>query len=101
MKTDQHVAKNLRTRIYQVLRGLRKHGSLCRLIGCSVDQFRRHISARFLPGMSWANYGQWHVDHVKPCASFNLADSVQQRACFHYANLQPLWAKDNIAKNDK
>lgn len=48
--------------------------------------------------MSWDNYGERHVDHIKPCAKFDLSKPDEQRACFHYTNLQPLWAKDNIAK---
>jgi hypothetical protein len=53
--------------------------------------------------MSWGNYGLhgWHVDHIIPCASFDLTDPEQQRQCFHYTNLQPLWAEDNLRKSDK
>lgn len=70
------------------------------LIGCSVEQLRAHLEAKFQPGMSWENYGPvWHVDHVRPCASFDLSDPVQQRACFHFSNLQPLFAEDNIRKH--
>jgi len=55
----------------------------------------------FIAGMSWANYGEWHIDHKKPCALFDLRDTDQQRACFHYSNLQPLWAFDNRSKGAK
>jgi HNH endonuclease. len=53
--------------------------------------------------MSWDNYGRdgWHIDHIRPCASFDLTDPEQQRQCFHYTNLQPLWAADNIRKGAK
>lgn len=51
--------------------------------------------------MSWSNYGKWHIDHIIPCAAFDLSDEFEQRACFHYSNLQPLWAYDNIGKSDK
>lgn len=53
--------------------------------------------------MTWANYGKsgWHIDHIKPCASFDLSDPDQQKACFHYSNLQPLWAFDNLSKGAK
>jgi len=50
--------------------------------------------------MTWKNYGEWHVDHIKPCAKFNLIIDKEQKRCFHYSNLQPLWAKDNIKKSD-
>ena len=48
--------------------------------------------------MSWENMGEWHLDHIRPCASFDLTDPDQQRQCFHYSNLQPLWASDNLSK---
>lgn len=48
--------------------------------------------------MTWQNYGQWHVDHIRPCASFDLSKPEEQRACFHYANLQPLWGEENLRK---
>jgi len=52
--------------------------------------------------MTWSNYGKgWHIDHIKPCASFDLSNPEQQKICFHYTNLQPLWAIDNIKKGAK
>lgn len=81
-----------------------KSGSSRSLIGCTVQELRQHIAANFLPGMTWDNYGReggWHVDHVIPCASFDMSDPAQQRACFHWSNLQPLWAADNILKGDR
>ena len=50
--------------------------------------------------MSWDNHGEWHIDHRKPCASFDITDSDEQKKCFHYTNLQPMWADENIAKSD-
>lgn len=53
--------------------------------------------------MSWENYGVggWHIDHIIPCASFELTDGDEQRKCFHYSNLQPLWWFHNLEKSDK
>jgi len=53
--------------------------------------------------MTWENHGfdGWHVDHIKPCTSFDLTDLEQQKQCFHYTNLQPLWKKENFEKRDK
>jgi hypothetical protein len=51
--------------------------------------------------MNWENQGEWHIDHILPCASFDLTKEEEQRKCFHYTNLQPLWAKDNMIKGSK
>jgi len=57
-----------------------------------------YLEKMFTDGMTWDNYGQWHLDHIRPCASFDLSDVEQRKACFHFTNLQPLWAKDNLIK---
>ena len=53
--------------------------------------------------MSWNNHGKfgWHMDHIKPCASFDLTDPKQQEECFHYSNYQPLWWNENLSKGAK
>ena len=91
----------LRTRFREALIGRRKSASTLKLLGCSVNELKSHLERQFQLGMSWSNYSQWHIDHIRPCASFDLFDPVQQQACFHYSNLQPLWALDNIRKSDK
>jgi len=67
-------------------------------IGCSIDDLKLHLEKQFVDGMSWENYGDWHVDHIRPCCSFDLTDPEQQRECFNYTNLQPLWAEHNLSK---
>lgn len=72
-------------------------------IGCSIDELKIHLESKFQNGMSWDNYGLygWHVDHIRPCTSFDLSKKEEQEKCFHYTNLQPLWAIDNIKKSNK
>jgi len=72
-------------------------------VGCSLDKLREHIESLFKPGMSWDNHKPdgWHIDHIKPLASFNLSDPAQVKIACHYTNLQPLWAKDNQSKGCK
>jgi hypothetical protein len=70
-------------------------------IGCSIPKLRKHLESQFYDGMSWDNHGNWHIDHIKPCAAFDLTNEDEQRECFHYSNLQPLWAKDNMRKGAK
>jgi len=67
----------------------------------SIEWFWKYIQSKFKPGMTVENQGKWHIDHIIPCASFDLRCPVQQIACFHYSNLQPLWAEDNLKKKDK
>lgn len=71
------------------------------LLGCEIDFFKKHLENKFIEGMTWNNYGKWHVDHIKPCSSFNLSKEKELLECFNYKNLQPLWAKDNIIKGSK
>ena len=71
------------------------------LLGCTRCQLARHIEGMFSDGMSWDNMRLWHVDHIVPVSAFDLTDDEQQRAAFHYTNLQPLWAEDNLRKSNK
>lgn len=79
----------------------RRSASTLKLLGCSIEQLKTHLQAQFRPGMTWDNYGDWHIDHIRPCASFDLTNPEQQRECFNFKNLQPLWAKDNLSKGAK
>jgi len=90
----------LSKRIWQALKGINKSKTTMKLLGCSIDFFKLHLQSKFQSGMSFSNYGKWHIDHIRPCASFDLTKPEEQRKCFHYTNLQPLWAEDNWRKND-
>lgn len=88
-----------RSRVRSALKGRgAKSSRTIILIGCSVEYLRQHLEAQFSDGMTWDNHGDWHIDHIKPCASFDLTNADQQRECFNYTNLQPLWAEDNLSK---
>ena len=71
------------------------------LLGCDIEDVRTFLEAEFEEGMTWENMGEWHIDHIRPCASFNLEDPEEQKKCFHWTNLQPLWAVDNMSKGAK
>lgn len=94
---------NLRGRLHGAFRaqGVRKTRCTMELCGCSLEKLKQHLESQFTDGMSWDNKGEWHIDHVKPCAAFDLSDVEEQKKCFHYTNLQPLWAIDNIKKGAK
>ena len=97
-RAEINARKRHRKRVSNALGGRSKSAPTLALLGCSVDQCRAHLERQFVDGMSWANRTKWHVDHIRPVASYNLSDPKQQRACFHYSNLQPLWARDNLIK---
>lgn len=97
----QHRLKgHLRSRLYKALRdaGTARNASAVQDLGCTVEQLRAYLESKFLPGMTWENRHLWHIDHIRPLASFDLTDPEQQRQACHYTNLQPLWAEDNLRK---
>ncbi len=87
--------------LHRAKRGARRSATLLNLVGCSWLELSRHLEEQFQTGMSWGNHGEWHIDHKRPCASFDLTQPEQQKQCFHYSNLQPLWAADNLRKGAK
>lgn len=97
------ILHNLRRRLNKAIHGECHSIVTLDLLGCSMDHLRVWLTFYFQPGMSWSNYGRggWVVDHIRPCISFDLTDSAQQKICFHYTNLQPLWEKDNLRKGAK
>jgi len=103
LKTDPHfkLKQQLSHRIFMALKGKVKSKRTKDLLGCTIEELWIHLEKSFKPGMTKENYGKWHVDHVKPCASFDLTKPEEQAKCFHYTNLQALWQKENIFKSDK
>jgi len=97
------VLSNLRRRINHVIDGRNKSKKSEELLGCSIENFIKHIESQFKDGMTWENYGRngWHIDHIVPCNLFDLTQEYQQKSCFNYQNMQPLWEHDNISKSDK
>lgn len=91
----------LRGRVVDALAGKTKSARTVELLGAPWVWVEVHLESLFKPGMTWENHGPvWHIDHIRPCASFDLADPEQQRMCFHWTNLQPLFALDNLRKSD-
>ena len=72
------------------------------LLGCTIAELKTYLEAKFTKGMTWENNSLkgWHIDHILPCVSFDLSDPEQQKKCFYYTNLQPLWWYDNLTKRD-
>ena len=92
----------MRSRVYKAMKrySSRKSKKTMEYVGCDAETLRKHLESQFLPLMTWKNQGKWHIDHRKPCASFDLSIESERHKCFHYTNLQPLWGPDNMSKND-
>jgi len=90
----------LRARFYSVVKLNNKQSSVLKLVGCTIEELRSYLEKQFLPEMTWENYGTiWEIDHILPCASFDLTKEEEQKKCFHYTNLQPLFKTTEIAES--
>lgn len=101
-RPEQKMVHSQRTRLNTLLKS-KKQNSTINLLGCTAIELKIYIEKQFEKGMTWENHGLygWHLDHIIPCAMFNLFDENDLKQCFHHTNLQPLWAKDNLLKSDK
>jgi len=95
------LACNLRSRLRSAIKNNYKSGSAVRDLGCSIPRLRIYLESKFQSGMTWDNWGLWHIDHIIPLSSFNLENREELLKAVNYINLQPLWAKDNFSKGDK
>ena len=97
------ILDNLSSRLRSELNAIGKErpGTYIDLLGCSLNEFQKHLSDRFTEGMNFNNYSKWEIDHIIPMSSFDLSDDTQLRKCCHYTNLQPLWLPDNRSKGAK
>lgn len=104
-------ANNIQYKLSQILRirfldalksKANKTKSVLTLLGCSIKEFKLHLEQQFKPEMNWSNHGEiWEIDHIKPCAKFDLTKLEEQQKCFHYTNQQPLYKLDNRIKGKK
>ena len=104
LKTDINfkLRKTIRARIRLALKNNKKRSKTLKLLGVNnIITAKKHLEKLFKPRMTWKNHGKWHIDHIIPCSSFDLTKASEQRECFHYTNLQPLWASENLAKGSK
>lgn len=92
---------SLRSRLNKAIKRQQKAGSFVKDLGCSIEELKQYLQSKFQPGMTWENYGKWHIDHIRPLSSFNLEDRKEFILACNYNNLQPLWAKDNLRKSNK
>lgn len=107
LNSDQAYAftRLLRSRVGKAVKQqyARKAFKTMDLIGCTVPRLLTHLESQFLPGMTWENYGRhgWHIDHILPCAAFDLSRPEHQKKCFHYSNLRPAWSYHNEGRGSR
>ena len=82
---------------------LRHIDPMIEVLGCTIPEFKIYLESKFLPGMTWKNHTVfgWHIDHIRPCCAFDLTKPEDQKKCFHFTNLRPLWWRNNLSKNGK
>ena len=93
--------KNMRSGMWSVLSGRTKSSHTMEYVGMSPDELMNYLENKFTEGMTRDNYGEWHVDHIRPLASFDFTGpdrEEQLHIAWSHTNLQPLWALDNIRK---
>lgn len=99
---DFKLRKYLGNRIRYALKASVKLNKTPFLLGCSIKDFRIYLESKFTSEMNWENYGEaWEIDHIMPCAIFDLSRPEHQKRCFHFSNLQPLLQPDNRRKSSK
>jgi hypothetical protein len=96
---------NFRTAIYTVLKenNMNKYGHYFEILKYTPEQLSNHLENQFTDGMTWENYGEWHVDHKLPITSFEFKQVGDEEflRCWSLNNLQPMWAEDNIRKSNR
>lgn len=95
--------KNLFVSIKRALKNGLPSKKIFERLGYSPDDLRKHLESKFKDGMTWDNHGEWHIDHIIPQSwlPFNSIEDDNFLKCWSLDNLQPLWAKDNISKQDR
>lgn len=103
-KPENRIRNSVRGRIRNLIKGNKGKHKVHRTserLGCTVHFFKKWLESQFEKGMSWSNYGKWHIDHIVPVSRFDLSKQSELLKCCHYTNMRPLWAKENMQKTDK
>jgi hypothetical protein len=100
---EQRIHDNIRAKICEQLKGTKNRRTTFVLLGYNPRDLMVHLQSQFKDGMSWDNYGKWHIDHIKPRSHFSISSTEDAafRECWALTNLQPLWASENCSKQDR
>lgn len=100
-KLKENTSRRIRYELCTVLNG-KKVKRTTEYIGCTIEELKSHLEAKFSEDMTWDNYGSlWHIDHIIPCAAWNLQNEFENACCWNFRNLQPLLSSENQSKRDK
>jgi hypothetical protein len=102
-KPSNKIAHTYRSSLFRYIKVKNPRNTTKDFLGCTFQKLKNHLQSQFAEGMTWDNMGRggWHIDHIIPCAFFDLTKPSHQKLCFNYKNLQPLWESDNCSKGDK
>lgn len=102
-KRKHCIVRVIGSAIYYALKNNKHNLNWEQVVGYTLDDLIKHLESQFENGMSWDNYGDWHIDHIKPVSSFNIKfiEDKELKECWSLQNLQPLWAGENIKKGAK
>lgn len=102
-RLEVKIRTRLRKRIREALKNQKKSNTTLNLTGINLPGLKKHLESTFKKGMNWEKFkkGVIHIDHIRPCVSFDLSKPEEQAKCFHYTNLQALWAHENLSKGSK
>lgn len=95
-----NIEHRYRSRLQNALKliNIKKKNKTIDYLGCSIEFLKDYIESLFKDNMNWNNRNLWHIDHIIPCCSFDLSNESELYTCFHYSNLRPIWAEDNLLK---
>ena len=95
---------NFRTAIWTTLKenNIEKNGHYFDVLGYTPEELKEHLEKQFTDGITWDNYGEWHIDHIIPISSFNFTTMYDKefKQCWELSNLQPMWGPENIKKSN-
>ena len=94
---------SLRSRAYYILKqnNIKLNMTYAKLLGCKEEEYKLYLQSLFKENMTFENYGDWEIDHIRPISSFKLEDENELKLCFNYKNTQPLWKTENRKKYNK
>lgn len=102
-RPDVRISMNVSSYLFKLLKNKKSGTHWEKFLDYDKDTLKNHLEKQFKPGMTWDNYGEWHIDHKIPVRAFNFSSptDIDFKRCWSLSNLQPLWARENFSKGGK